>query len=298
IGVAEMDGGSASRHHLERALEIAVSANSPEASTILTNLAVEAFFRGDLRREDELFDEAYRTAERFGDLASARFVRGDRIWTRWALGHWDEAAVAADEFIIECEASPHYLESAVRGVRASIRAARGDAEGAVADWQRAAELGRRIADAQSMLPALAAAAHGYGMLGRIDDGKVLAAEAFEAARGNHKAAISLSQINYVARRLGVRQQLLEVLEGAPDTPWKEAAVAGARGELSRAADLYAGFGAPTIEAEARLCAAEELIKAGRRSEGETELHRALDFYRSVGASFHIARGEALFAASA
>ena len=88
------------------------------------------------------------------------------------------------------------------------------------------------------------------------------------------------------------------METAPEGPWKDAALAGAGGDFSRAADLYAGFGAPTLEAEARLCAAEELIEAGRRAEGEAELEKALAFYRTVGATRYIQQGEALRAASA
>ena len=42
-----------------------------------------------------------------------------------------------------------------------------------------------------------------------------------------------------------------------------AALAGAGGDFSRAADLVAAYGSPTFEAEARLCAAEELIGAGQ-----------------------------------
>ena len=53
------------------------------------------------------------------------------------------------------------------------------------------------------------------------------------------------------------------------------------------------MGAATMEARHRLSAAEELIEAGRRTEGEAELERALAFCRSVGASFWIERGEQL-----
>ena len=57
-------------------------------------------------------------------------------------------------------------------------------------------------------------------------------------------------------------------------------------------------GSPTHEAEARLCAAEQLIETGRRAEGEVELQKALAFYRKVGATSYIQQGEALLAASA
>jgi len=51
-------------------------------------------------------------------------------------------------------------------------------------------------------------------------------------------------------------------------------------------------------AEARLCAAQELIEAGHRAEGEAELQKALAFYREVGATRYVQQGEALLAASA
>ncbi len=90
----------------------------------------------------------------------------------------------------------------------------------------------------------------------------------------------------------------DLVELAPESPWKEVARAVTRGDFSRAADLFAAYGAPTFEAEARLCAAEELIEAGQRAAGEAELQRALTFYRKVGATRYVQQGEALLAASA
>ncbi|HSI97004.1 MAG TPA: hypothetical protein VK926_01460, partial [Gaiellaceae bacterium] len=57
-------------------------------------------------------------------------------------------------------------------------------------------------------------------------------------------------------------------------------------------------GATWIQAEVRLTAAEELVESGRRDEAEVELQRALAFYRSVGATFFVERGEALLATPA
>ncbi|MGZ4384904.1 MAG: hypothetical protein ACXVY3_09920, partial [Gaiellaceae bacterium] len=300
IGTAKMSLREPdARSYLERGLEIAVAANSPGAATTLINLAIEAFLGGDVRREDELFDEAYRMAERFGDRDTLRFSRGDRIWTQWALGHWDEAGRAAEEFIVECASSPHYLESMAREVRASLRLARGDRDGALDDYQRGLELGRQVKDPQSLMPALLQFARCCAFLGRIDEARVLATEALELIGEQVEYAAMLGgQLNPVARRLGLRQQVRALVQRAPDGPWKDAALAGAAGDFSRAANLYAGFGAPALEAEARLCAAEELIEAGRRAEGEAELEQALAFYRKVGATRYIQQGEALRAASA
>src|SRR5437879_3315802 len=104
--------------------------------------------------------------------------------------------------------------------------------------------------------------------------------------------------NPVARKLGLRREVRDLVERAPDSPWKKVALAGAGGDFGRAADLLAAYGSPTHEAEARLCAAEELIEAGRRAEGEAELQRALAFYRKVGATRYIQQRKALLAASA
>ncbi|MBA3332983.1 MAG: hypothetical protein H0U30_03240, partial [Actinobacteria bacterium] len=65
-----------------------------------------------------------------------------------------------------------------------------------------------------------------------------------------------------------------------------------------AAELYAEAGILLFEAEARLRAAEQLLSAGRAAEGEVQLEKALAFYRSVGATLFVERGEALLAHTA
>ena len=52
------------------------------------------------------------------------------------------------------------------------------------------------------------------------------------------------------------------------------------------------------EAYARLRAAEQLESQGRHAEAQTHLTRALAFYRSVGATAYVRRGEALLPTSA
>ena len=51
------------------------------------------------------------------------------------------------------------------------------------------------------------------------------------------------------------------------------------------------------EASARLCAAEALVREGRRAEADTELNLALAFWRSVGATAYVREAEALLAAA-
>jgi hypothetical protein len=70
------------------------------------------------------------------------------------------------------------------------------------------------------------------------------------------------------------------------------------GDFGRASERYAAAGIRLFEAESRLRLAEQLLAGGRSAEGETELERALSFYRSIGATLFVQRGEALLAKTA
>ena len=86
-------------------------------------------------------------------------------------------------------------------------------------------------------------------------------------------------------------------EHGPPSPWREAALAVARGDLVGAADLLRELGAATFEAHARLRAARRLAEEGRRAEASTQLSAALAFYRGVAATAAVREGEALLAAA-
>jgi tetratricopeptide (TPR) repeat protein len=189
------------------------------------------------------------------------------------------------------------MEGAARMLRAYILLARGDAAGALADWEAALEQGRGVRDPQRLVPALAQAARGYALLGREREARELASEALELARAHPEQATSLVQMVSVAELLGLRNEMRELLGRAPDSVWKRVGLQELQGETVAAADVYAEMEAVTFEAETRFIAAEKLIAAGRRAEGEAQLERALAFYRSVDATFFIERGEALRAAA-
>ena len=280
---------------LEEAFAIALAANSPTAATTLNNLGVRAVWNGDWARAHEIYVEARAIAERFGDADGLRFMRGNAIYSRYVMGYWDDAAEAADEFIAECVTSPHYAEGLVRNARASIRLARGDSEGALEDMDVALAQAREIKDPQRVLPCLVTSARVCALLGQEDDAREHAREALQVARENVQLAAAMHDLDVVAGRLGLREEMREIVEQAPENPWKELALAGAAGDLIRVADMFVGFGARSFEADARLFGGESLILAGRRAEGEAELRKALDFYRSVGATFYIRHGEALLA---
>jgi class 3 adenylate cyclase/tetratricopeptide (TPR) repeat protein len=284
---------STGRPDLEQALEIALAVDSPIAAVTLNNLAVLAIWEGDFLRGREIYPKGQQIAERFGDRDSARFMRGNAVFGAYAVGRWDEAVEAADRFIAECATSPHYQEGLARDARALIRLGRGDIAGAEEDRAFHLDQGRRIKDPQRLLPGLAVAAVHRLVLGDQVEARALAEEALELARAHIDMAASANHLIFVAGQMGLRDEYLEIAEQAPAGPWKDLVVAGAKGDLRSAGDLYATFGGASFEALARLFGGEELIEAGRRAEGETELEKAVEFYRSVGATFFIQRIERL-----
>jgi tetratricopeptide (TPR) repeat protein len=299
MGTAKsLSGDPSGKEELERALQLALETRSPHAASIANNLGVSVFEAGDMRREGELFVEAKSIAERFGDGSGARWARGQLATMDYIYGNWDEAL---HEFIAECEAgSPHYLEAQARGVRGNIRLARGDSEGALADLGRSLALAREAKDPQAMLPELGNSMLAFESLQFDDEARALALETLDVVKAHpDMAAIFLS--SWLLRShssAGFEEELRELVEGAPPGKWKEIARATIDRDFSRAADLWLDSGSPTFEAFLRERAAEELIEAGHRAEGEAELQRALAFYRSVGATFYIQRGEQLLAKSA
>jgi hypothetical protein len=109
------------------------------------------------------------------------------------------------------------------------------------------------------------------------------------------------EVTPVADHLGVREQLLDAVDANPlkrVVVWREASRAALTGDLVGAADILSRTGNVAWEAVMRFHAGEQLVAIGRPLDGEAQLHKALDFYRSVGASYYLQRGEALLARTA
>jgi class 3 adenylate cyclase/tetratricopeptide (TPR) repeat protein len=285
----------------ERALEIALAINSPQAGSIANNVAVQAFVKFDLRRTGELFTEGLEIAERFGDASNVRWLRHQCAASALIEGRWDEALEGEGAFIAECEAgSPHYLEADARANRALIREARGDVEGALADLRRAVELARESGDPQEVLPQLGSAVEVLERHGFPSEARALAEEVVEVASRHPDDAVWALPFNFLHSRISgeFTAELAAALETAPEWPWKELAFACLDRDFAHAADMWAEGGSPTWEAQLRLLAAEELADAGRLAEAQDQSAKALAFYRSVGATFYIQRGEQLLAKSA
>jgi class 3 adenylate cyclase/tetratricopeptide (TPR) repeat protein len=289
-------GDPAGAADMEQALEIAVGIRSPQAGTILNNLAVQAFFELDIKRAAELFDEGLRVAELYGSATDVRWLRAQQAGSAYLLGRWDEALEHGGRFIAECEAgSPHYLYQRMLLHRAEIREARGDIEGALGDYQRGLALGREAGDPQALLPNLGSTVLALETHGLADEARPLAVELVELVpKYTHEAPVAVSFAFLLSRlALEFEPAVRQGLEDAPPGPWKELALVSLDRDFVRAADIWADGGCPPSEARVRLRAAEELIHSGRRAEGEEQARRALPFYRSVRATYFIDRCEAL-----
>jgi class 3 adenylate cyclase/tetratricopeptide (TPR) repeat protein len=293
IGVAKFNSGHADGiADLERAIEIAVTARSPEAARAYNNLAFLVWTFGDFRRAAVLVDEAIAAGERLGDEYTADYARLVRIPCLLVEGDWEEGLARADEFLAACErGEPHYMEADIRRTRALCCLARDDVESALHDVELALPAARRAGDPQALVPALAGAARIYAEIGVIDEAKPLAHEALTGA-----STWALGDLAWFAAELGCADELRERLERQElRTKWIEAATAVLRGELVAASDVFLEIGDRMEEAYARLRAAEQLVGEGRRAEADEQLRRALAFWRSVAATRYVRRGEALLA---
>ena len=283
---------------MERSVEIAKAANSPLAANLTHNLYVAYWDQGDVKRARMLFAEAGRIGERFGDEVIIRTADAHDINEQIRMGNWRGVDVRADRFIAACEAGArHFTEGMVRRNRVVFRLARGERQGALEEADRAMGLAREQNDPIMLLQALKDTAWSHAQLGLLDDARVLAREWLGLARMHPSTIIfyGATTLPSVAERLGISAELLAVVDAAPSSLWKEAEIAALDSDFGRAAELYASVDYRPWEAEIRLLAAERYFEAARRSEGAAELEKALDFYRSVGATFFVERGEALLA---
>jgi hypothetical protein len=219
----------------------------------------------------------------------------------YAFGRWDDARRLSDEFLAETEktGTPHYMEHAVRQFRALMAAAEDDLDRAREEATTALGMARDARDPQAVIPALITGAYVDAVAGLESEAASLFAEALEAdERGIFVVGVGVAT-PWVADRLGLLDGLRELAaKAAPRSPWVEALDAYLAGDLARAADAYADIGALPDAAWTRLAAAERLTDAGRYAEAEQHLAQPLAFYRSVGATGYVRRGEALLRASA
>jgi class 3 adenylate cyclase/tetratricopeptide (TPR) repeat protein len=300
IGVAKANAGDLSGlDDLRTSIDIALEQNLPEARRGLNNLSSLVFAFGDIRRAEALSHQSLEVSQRFGMVAAAFWDRAELAFYAYYGGRWDDAMPELDSLIAQSEdQTRHYMEASCRLTRSKICLARGDVRAAVDDATAMLELAAGIKDPQVLHPSQAAAANVFIAAGRYDDAASLVDELLADLEAG-----DVKDVDFWAPHLAVAMDALgrgrEFLERAPglgpSTPWFEAAMLWARGELVRAADVLGEIGSLPDEALARLRAAEKFVAAGRRPEADEQLARALAFWRSVGATRYIGEGEALLA---
>jgi class 3 adenylate cyclase/tetratricopeptide (TPR) repeat protein len=298
IGTARVEQSDpAGLEDVERSLRLAQRTNSPESARGYLNLSVLTAMSGDLSRSVAVHSEGLREAERLGLGGWLRFLRGHSAHYAYWGGRWRDAMKSAGEFLAEIEAgSPHYEENQNRNVRALMRLAQGDADGALEDTEKSLARAREVKDAQNLCPTLAVRAFVLLSVGESDAARKLAAEAVESWAGVEQVVLTWGGVGAVAAIAtldGVDH--LDALESQRSL-WIAAALEFVAGNLERAAEIYARIGSLADEAYVRLKAAEQLMGIGDLSRAEAMRKDALAFYRSVGADRYVREARATGAA--
>jgi class 3 adenylate cyclase/tetratricopeptide (TPR) repeat protein len=286
---------------LEQSASIALEANSIESVRAYGNLASVLLDLGELERAWLMSAEALRLGERFGVDDWLRWIRGDQCWDLYYQGRWDEMVEQLDVYISEAAEAGFWIEPPLRLLRGHIRLARDDLRGAQEDADRALERAEAAKDPQVVWPSLAFVARAVAT---TDRGRAerLASELLSGWE-RHGLGIGgdsgwLPDLAVALVALGGTSELRALVERSRvKTPWRSAAAAYVSGDFGLAADAYSAMGALPEEAEARLRAAEALVREGRRAEADEELKRSLALWRSVGATAYVREGEALLAAA-
>jgi class 3 adenylate cyclase len=277
---------------LEQAVEIAEGASSPVLVRSCANLATSHVELGRLERAWAVYERGRTAAERFGDSLGIHWLAAERPYELYWRGQWDDALAAAETLLGEQDAG--YGGHAGSTVRAWIRLARGDVEGALDDSAVALDFARSAKDPAALCSALALRARALAEGGRHDEAMPLADEAVDAAAGPDILA------SFWTADLADALHQLHRVDGLPDgedagSRWLEAAHHVLAGSHSAAAAAYAAIGARPEEAKARLRASSALATSGDRAAAGEELERAREFYAGVGAEAYVSGADSISA---
>jgi class 3 adenylate cyclase/tetratricopeptide (TPR) repeat protein len=284
---------------LEQSIEIAKAADLPELGRAYNNLAVVLEELGHVQRSRELRRQAVLTSERFGKHRVARFSAAVLIFDDFHAGNWDAFMAKARAFLDESEQlGGSYQDAYFLSSFARIAAARGEDASALAYVEQALALASEAGDPQVVAPLNAEAAFVEVELGRLDAARGHASAFFEAVSDSPTAFTVAAALAFVARELGIEPDVRALLETAPaENRWATLIRALLDRDFVTAAGVFRQVELLLHEAYARLRAAEEFRSVGRHAEADAQLIHALKFFRSVGASKYVRRGEALLPAT-
>ncbi|GAC1686189.1 MAG: hypothetical protein PVS2B1_06390 [Candidatus Dormibacteraceae bacterium] len=275
-----------------RAIEIAREGRAIwEMHHAHNNLAVANMRLGRLDEYEKLLqDWAANFEEVGGSYYSRSWFLDSQAYAHYFAGRWDRALETIDGFLdVLSEGAMHYLESDMRNLRALIQLARDRVAHAHTDIERSVVVSRRSGDPQTVAPSLCTraallVAEGHSSAA-VADFEELIAVGGRLVNGLGTSG-QLPDFAWLSLDLGRRRDAEVALDGSPSTRWTDAARAILTGDAAGAANRLAEIGHRPAEAYACLRA------------GGGNVHRALAFFRSVGAIRYIREAEALLAASA
>ena len=287
---------------IERSMAAATEASAPgELCRALFNFASVLWDNGELRRALALLEEQIALSARIGHVWRWRFSLGAITKLQYQLGLWDQALTGADDFLTEVEGgSPHVVASVCYAVRAQIRLGRDDVRGALADAERGLELARATHSLPDAYRTVARCASVFAESGDTSRAASLADEVLAELRGGRGVGWAneiLHVLAWTLSSIGRGTELRDVLSEARD-PWSQAAFAFASGAVERAVEICVAMGAAVEEARDRLWLGEMFVTQNRRADADSQLQRALAFYRSVRAARYVKQAEASLTASA
>jgi ATP/maltotriose-dependent transcriptional regulator MalT len=283
LGPSRLDAADpqAALADLEQGIAVAESIDSHELAHGYGNLAEVLSALGDLAGAAQARRTGLTHADRQGLRWYVRWLRIQQLEELYyATGEWDKVLAQAERYVQERTilATPAY------SITMQIRAARGDGSGALSDATRMLELGRASGDLQAVGPALVAAAFATFAAGDREESAALVDEL--ASTLNWRSLWTyywIAPLGTVLYDLGRGDELVRAAaEMTVRTPWLEAGAATASGDFSRAVAAFDRIGARPEAAHARMRAGDEV-------------ERALDYFRSVGATAYIREAEALLA---
>ena len=272
---------------LEQAVEIADAIDSMEGVRARVNLAARFQSSGELQRCFEVHARARSHARRFGLRDCSAISARSSFWSRTGAGAGTRAPRRRTLFSTKstpviptrsgrCSAGPCGRKSASRGVTLA---------NAIVDGEKAVDVARDWTVWGFLVFPLAGLARTMLAAGRLEEADALVTEA--VGMGLRETTYAAPDLATALVELGRRDELASAIEAWRPSLWHDAAQAFVAGDYIGAAERYAEIGSVPHEAEARL-------RTGRAD----QVRRALDFYRSVGATRYIREGEALLAATA
>jgi tetratricopeptide (TPR) repeat protein len=299
VGVARIGKGDLGGFaDIEESIDVAERASLPWHITRGTvNLGVSFYYTGDVRRALEVHEHNLGLARRYAMEGSIIWNLAEVAFGQCLTGRWDESMAIVDAEIGRIEAgAPHYLETQFRQTRARIRLGRGDVAGALDDVDRGIAAGRAAGDLQALMPPLATRALILFLRGREEEAEAVVSEI--VGRQLEPAldwAWWVVEVSIVLSGRGRGDDVLALGGESLPSKWIQVARLWASGDLAGSAELFEEIGSTPDEAYARQKEAERLIAAGRRSEAEPFLDRALELYREMGATAFIRDAERLLA---